>query len=304
MNRPLNRRNLMKSLFAAPALAGLEGCCKLCPPSAQATVNVVLHGAYMLDLNQKLAKAFVRIPEVAGINPHVYKIGHWLKEEDLQDTQSGKPIRIGNLVGSSRLPNISDLGSNDAVVKTSLTVAKQPKIEIELPMPKSIILARNAKLIDPDNAEPAPFFEKTDLVTQPNQVPLTVVLVYAMDISSQLPVVEQYHWSPAINLHIYAEPKNDPIGSHTLDAFHAVRSMYKELSGLNLNHEWCDPTNGCDNNYERETNTNTPPGLSDYEIKSLAEREQMVNCHDDNSPPVSTGGHHAGTCLHLINISS
>jgi hypothetical protein len=292
----------MKGLCIAPALAGLDGCWKSCPPSAGITVNVVLHGAYVLELNQKLAKAFVRIPYVES---HVYTIGPWLLEEQLEDTPPGHPLQIQNLIGSPTLPTMTDIDSYDTVVFKQLTQVKPPKIEIELPMPKSVFLARNARLVD-EKGNAVDFFETLGpLRKQPQRVAMTLVLTYRLDLEATFPSANKHKWLPTLNLHIFAEPCVDPTAQHILDAFHAVRSMYKELSSLEYSDDWC-PNNGttvCNMNYERSVPTSLPPGLCGEEILSLAEREQQVvrQC-TSSTPHVSTGGHHAGTCLHVMMI--
>lgn len=305
----LSRRSLLQALATVPAITALEGCDRSCSEGSHNTVNVVLHGAYVLELNSQKKRAFIHIPTVKGDNTcydHVYLMGQWGLEQPLRPTVGGPPLRIKNLVGSDSLPEMSGLDQNDAVVRKPLTRGADARTILELPLPKALYPARSTRLIDGN--QPMLFFEKdsNDLLIQPQQLPTTLVLVYKSHGRPRDLDIDGRCWSPYINLHVFAEPATDPEGTHTLDAFNAIKSLFKEFSALQYNQKWCPPQ-GCEEEYEQAVEAANPPGLSDFEILSLSQRNDLadtfLNHPSCNMTSVPSGGHHVGTCLHVINVT-
>jgi len=304
-----NRRSLLKALVAIPAISAMEGCDRSCSEGSPSTINVVLHGAYVLELNRETRRAFVHIPTVKGDNTcydHVYLIGQWGLEQELRPTTGGPPLHIKNLIGSDTVPEMQGIDENDAVIRKPLTRAADARTILELPLPKDVRPARSAYLKDPEGGATLPFFEQTDLLSQPKQLPTTLVLVYQSHRRSCHLDIDGNCCPPYINLHVFAEPATDPDPAHTLAAFKGIQSLFKELSQLKYNQEWC-PESGCNPDYEQGVRAATPAGLNDFEILSLAQRNELEETFMDhaacNKTRVPSGGHHVGTCLHLLNVT-
>lgn len=272
----LSRRNVLKGIAALPTVAALQGCDRLSHTGRPPTVNVILHGAYVLELNARKKKAFVHIPKVTGDNTcydHVYLAGQWGLEQPLPETGDGPPVKISRLVGSDSLPDITNVKQKETVIRNrKFTPAAKPWTILELPLPKCLIPAHSAKLVD-DSGQSLFFFQdkpeiKALIGEQPVQLATSLVLVYESLSRSCHPFVGDQCLPRFTNLHIFAEPMTDPDATHALNALHGVKNLFSELQPLDFNSAWCDSQNGCDNDYEQAVPEPLPSGVSCLETIS------------------------------------
>jgi hypothetical protein len=282
MNDGLDRRSLLKGLLAVPFVSAVD-LLNTTPAVAQSPatpirLNLVMHGSFVYEFDKPNGQLTVLAPTVKdekGKLAHCYKSGLWRAEQPMQPNIQYPLKGLSGAPAGALPPEIATNTGHYAIIRRKLTpTGTSPYCSLSLPMPKSVTSAYAWQMNGSRK-----FFEAAGLPleSQPTQLPMTVVLEYALDLG--------YKWTDCINIHVFADAPTEPADAHANDAFMALKSLYKGLDDFKIT---SDASTGA--NYSSVILTR-PPCITEDEAQSLAGRV---------GGGVHHGGARVGGCLQLM----
>jgi hypothetical protein len=226
----LTRRVALKKIarvslgaIAAPLVPGIMGCCRAQRPI---TLNVVLHGLYVLNFTNLGLELFTPYME-----DHIYRAGNW-EWNRLEHLEHRGSYQLRGTEYLATPPDFCNLCCNILVDKSKTNARLHPEQSVyvvNLPFPEKISLLRT---IDDGKNEPCPD-EKTMVI---KQLSLCQVLSY------HVPDVDRLHlhgtnWKPRVdpltntaNLHFWAEPLLRVPREHACNAYARLSDLLEPFT--------------------------------------------------------------------------
>ena len=208
--------------ITAPLIPGIVGCSN---GQSQITLNVVLHGLYVLNFTNLGIELFTPF-----MKDHIYRAGNW-DWEHLQHLKPGNSYQLRGVDYRATTPKL-DLYCNILFPKCGFTHKVHPEqsvFVVNLPLPETIRLLRT--IDDGPNCEcPA---QNTIII---NQLSLCQVLSYHVSDYRDLEL-RGTKWKPKVdpltntaNLHFWAEPLLRVPRPHVCDAYARLSDLLEPLT--------------------------------------------------------------------------
>lgn len=271
----ITRRNLLKSLAAAPLVSALSPLENVVSRTRKPAIDLCLwfHGLFAFVIKKDYIA--VLTPKV---EEHEYLAGLWKQEQKLRD---GEWYRLSGVSDAARpnprpvlprekmlvLPRVKGINMADSFCL------------IRLPFPKQMIPLRYAKAAFTGDHAPKQSISET--------FPTVQVMRYRVVDYSNLrlepfkPWVKQKRPPSIIHFHIFAEPNFNVHPEHAMSAFEGMMKMFP---GVDI--KLMDTSDRC-----FPLDNNLPRGIDPKQQISLAERTGAC----DKQP-----GHRTGNCFMII----
>lgn len=238
-------------------------------PNGRKRLNVILHGAYSLDLTTEPGRILALIPYIPY---HVYRAGNWLAETELRGRTNATAV-VYELLGVNPGEAEFDVQQN-LLVKPKQAAKPQasPYATLIFPLPDRI-----SSLLVADIPRSS-FNDSQELVgnSDPQPIATLQILTYDFDDENVLMLKAKggdgHYWEPVlsggyVNLHIFSAEDHYHKPSNALEDFNQCADL---IGGLNLRLQiQFLPASGI-------LPTQRVPGVNDWETESLALRTERM----------------------------